>query len=222
MKGKVSDNVIRRMPKYLRELKRQEDSGLTRISSTELGRLLGFSPSQIRQDFSSFGEFGVQGYGYNVQSLREQIENILGVNRSYKAILVGCGSIGKSLIHNFCFEEQGISLQAVFDLDTDLIGTKIKGVPVYDALDLQEYLAEHSIDVAVLTVPQSKAKSAAKMLMDCGVHAFWNFTNEEIVPPYSDVLVENVHFSDSLLSLSYYMAERADNQKRTKRIAVGS
>ncbi|MCR5665112.1 MAG: redox-sensing transcriptional repressor Rex [Oscillospiraceae bacterium] len=207
---KVSNNVIRRLPRYLRHLDELAETGVSRISSFDLGQQLGLTPSQIRQDFSCFGEFGQQGYGYNVAALREEIAGILGADRGFSAVLVGVGNIGRALIENFCFDEWGFRLKAAFEINPELIGTEFNGVPILDADGLESYLADNPVDVAVLSVPKEAAVRVANRLIACGVRAFWNFTNVELTEPNSDVIVENVHFSDSLLSLSYYVAERKD------------
>ena len=207
---KVSNNVIRRLPRYLRKLDELTENGVSRISSFELGNQLGLTPSQIRQDFSCFGEFGQQGYGYNVPALRAQIASILGIDRGFSAILIGVGNIGRALMDNFCFADWGFQLKAAFDVKPELIGTVFKGVPVYGADTLEAYLEQNQIDVAVLTVPKEAAVGVAGRLTAKGIDAIWNFTNVELTEPNSDTIVENVHFSDSLLSLSYYVAERRD------------
>ena len=207
---KVSNNVIRRLPRYLRKLDELADSGISRISSFELGQQLGLTPSQIRQDFSCFGEFGQQGYGYNVPALRAQIASILGIDRGFNAVLIGVGNIGRALMDNFCFSEWGFQLECAFDIKPELIGTSFKGVPIYSMDYMVEYLQGHHVDVAVLTVPKEVAVSVANALTSNGVEAIWNFTNVELTEPNSPTLVENVHFSDSLLSLSYFVAERKD------------
>ena len=207
---KVSNNVIRRLPRYLRKLDELTGNGVGRISSFELGSQLGLTPSQIRQDFSCFGEFGQQGYGYNVPALRAQIASILGIDRGFTAILIGVGNIGRALMDNFCFSDWGFSLKAAFDINPSLIGTQFKGVPIYGMERLESYLDENKIDVAVLTVPKEVAVTVTERLTGRGIDAIWNFTNVELTEPNSDILVENIHFSDSLLSLSYYVAERRD------------
>ena len=207
---KVSNNVIRRLPRYLRKLDELTENGVGRISSFELGSQLGLTPSQIRQDFSCFGEFGQQGYGYNVPALRAQIASILGIDRGFTAILIGVGNIGRALMDNFCFSDWGFSLKAAFDINPSLIGTQFKGVPIYGMERLESYLDENKIDVAVLTVPKEVAVTVTERLTGRGIDAIWNFTNVELTEPNSDILVENIHFSDSLLSLSYYVAERRD------------
>lgn len=209
---KVSNNVIRRLPRYLRKLDDLAANGVTRISSFELGQQLGLTPSQIRQDFSCFGEFGQQGYGYNVAALRAHIASILGSDRGFNAILVGVGNLGRALIENFSFADCGFTLSAAFDVNPALIGTKFGEIPIYSMDDLAKYLEETKVDVAVLTVPKQVAVSVAKGLEDLGIDAIWNFTNVELAEPNTDTLIENMHFSDSLLSLSYFVAERRDEQ----------
>ena len=209
---KVSNNVIRRLPRYLRKLDELKAGGVGRISSFNLGQQLGLTPSQIRQDFSCFGEFGQQGYGYNVSALRDEIASILGMDRGFKAILVGVGNIGHALMDNFCFSEWGFTLAAAFDIDPAIVGTVTNGVTVRSMDDLLDFLRGNKIDVAVLTVPKEAASAVAKLLCDNGIRAIWNFTNVELTEPNSPTIVENVHFSDSLLSLSYFVAERYDEE----------
>ena len=209
---KVSNNVIRRLPRYLRKLDELQENGINRISSFELGQQLGLTPSQIRQDFSCFGEFGQQGYGYNVSGLREQIASILGMDRGYRAILVGVGNIGHALMDNFSFSDCGVELAAAFDIKESLIGTEFKGVPILAEAELEGYLKNNDIALAVLCVPKEVAVNVTKILTENGIEAIWNFTNMELTEPNSPIIVENVHFSDSLLSLSYFVSERMDER----------
>ena len=209
---KVSNNVIRRMPRYLRMLDELMENGVNRVSSFQLGQLLGLTPSQIRQDFSCFGEFGQQGYGYIVSALREQIASILGADRGYSAVLIGVGNIGRALMDNFCFSSWGFSLVAAFDVNPALIGTNVNGVNIYSMDDLEAYLHNNKVDMVVLAVPKDVAIPVTNMLTANGVEAIWNFTNVDLTAPNSSTIVENVHFSDSLLSLSYYVSERQDEK----------
>ncbi len=211
-RAKVSNNVIRRLPRYLRKLDELTEKGVSRISSSELGQQLGLTASQIRQDFSCFGEFGQQGYGYNVTALRAQIATILGLDRGFSAVLIGVGNIGRALVDNFCFSSWGCHLCAAFDIDPRLIGTTMNGIPIYSMEQLETYLKENSVDVAVLTVPKEVAIKVTERLTSCGIEAIWNFTNVDLTGPESTTIVENVHFSDSLLSLSYYVSERMDEK----------
>ena len=207
---KVSNNVIRRLPRYLRKLDELTESGVSRVSSFELGHQLGLTPSQIRQDFSCFGEFGQQGYGYNVPALRAEIAAILGMDRGFNAVMIGVGNIGRALTENFSFEQYGYNLKAAFDVNPDVIGSRIHSVPVYDFSKLEETLTAIQPDVAVLCVPKTMANEVAKEVCACGVHSIWNFTNTELQLEDSDVIVENIHFSDSLLALGYYLSESLD------------
>jgi redox-sensing transcriptional repressor len=207
---KVSNNVIRRLPRYLRKLDELKESGISRVSSFELGQQLGLTPSQIRQDFSCFGEFGQQGYGYNVDALRDQIAVILGMDRGFRAILIGVGNIGHALMDNFSFQDCGVELAAAFDVKKSLIGTSFKNVPILSMDSLEDYLKTNEVAIAVLAVPKEVALKVTETLTENGVEAIWNFTNMELTEPNSPILVENVHFSDSLLSLSYFISERMD------------
>ena len=209
---KVSNNVIRRIPRYLRKLDELMEAGVNRISSFDLGQQLGLTPSQIRQDFSCFGEFGQQGYGYNVAALREQVAAILGMDRGFSAILIGVGNIGRALMDNFCFSEWGFHLLSAFEVNPALIGTELSGVLIRSMDELESFLAENKVDVAVLSVPKEAALRVTERLTKNGIRAIWNFTNVELTDPNSSILVENVHFSDSLLSLSYYISERKDEE----------
>lgn len=211
-KERISNNVIRRLPMYLRKLDDLMAHGVDRISSNELGRQMGFTPSQIRQDFSCFGEFGQQGYGYRVPELREQVARILGMTQGFTVVIVGVGNMGHALIKNFGFESQGFKLTAAFDANPDLIGQEIDGVPIYDSSSLTEWFAQNPTDIAVLTVPGAIAKGMAKTLADCGIKGIWNFTNTELELEHPDVRVENIHFSDSLLYLGYIISE-GENEK---------
>ena len=214
--GSVSNNVIRRLPRYLRRLDELSENGVERISSKELGEQLGLTPSQIRQDFSCFGEFGQQGYGYHVPALREQIAGVLGMDRGFRAILIGVGNIGRALIDNFCFSDWGFTLAAAFDIKPELLGTELHGVPIRPMEELCGYIRTNPVDVAVLTVPKEAAVGVTKLLTESGIDAIWNFTNVELTVPGSAVLVENVHFSDSLLSLSYYVSARRDEREERR------
>lgn len=209
----ISNNVIRRLPRYLRKLDDLASKGEERISSGELGRQMGLTPSQIRQDFSCFGEFGQQGYGYNIDSLRKEIGQILGTYRDYSAILVGPGHLGTALIENFDYIIEGYSFLGAFDIRPEIIGTEIAGYPVYDIATMGEFVKEHKVDIAILTLPRDVAQEMTDVLTGAGIRAIWNFTNVELDVGDSGTLVENIHFADSMLVLTYHLAELDDNQK---------
>lgn len=219
---KVSNNVIRRLPRYLQKLDELNESGVDRISSGELGRQMNLTPSQIRQDFSCFGEFGQQGYGYNVSALRAEIAKILGMDRNFTAVLVGVGNIGHALIDHFSFTNYGVKLVSAFDVKQEVIGTQIGGVDIHDMKDLSDVVADLRPDIAVLCVPRSYANSAAKTLVAAGVRGIWNFTNVELDIPEGTTIVENIYFSDSLLALGYYLSEHIDelNAKAARKRTV--
>lgn len=207
-KQKVSSAVIRRLPRYYRHLNDLFQSGTVRISSNALGDSMNLTASQIRQDLSCFGEFGQQGYGYNIEKLRGEISDILGMNRGHNAVIFGAGNLGRALIENFHFEKSGFTLSAAFDVDGAIVGTEIAGVKVYHTDTLEDYLAEHKVSVAVLTVPGHVAGVLADRLVARGVRGIWNFTNIELqLEKPEGVVVEDVHFADSLLALSYMISE---------------
>lgn len=206
-KDKVSSAVIRRLPRYYRHLNALSLQGVVRISSSALGKSMNLTASQIRQDLSCFGEFGQQGYGYNVESLRKEIADILGMNQGHTAVILGAGNLGRALLENFHFDRNGVRLTAAFDVDPALIGQDISGVPIYPIDSLEEYLTNHPTSIGVLTVPGSAACSMSRQLIGGGVKGIWNFTNCELHVEDSGVIVENVHFSDSLLALSYFISE---------------
>ena len=207
-KENISDAVIRRLPRYYRQLTDLCARGVVRISSHSLGQEMNITASQIRQDFSCFGEFGQQGYGYTVEELRAEIGHILGVDNDHHLIMIGVGNLGRALLRNFPFSQTGFSVDAAFDVSTAVVGSSVNGVPVYAMEELESYIEKHSVDVVVLTIPQSVAQDTANRLIELGVHGFWNFTNVELSSSNPDVKFENIHFADSLLTLSYRIANR--------------
>lgn len=210
-KQKVSSAVIRRLPRYYRHLNDLFQAGTVRISSNALGKSMNLTASQIRQDLSCFGEFGQQGYGYNIEKLRGEVSDILGMNRGQNAVIFGAGNLGRALIENFHFAQSGFNLSAAFDVDSTIVGTEIAGVKVYHTDTLEEYLATHSVSVGVLTVPGWVAGPLADRLVSCGVRGIWNFTNIELrLEKPEGVVVEDVHFADSLLALSYMISEETE------------
>lgn len=207
-KENISDAVIRRLPRYYRQLTDLCNRGVVRISSHSLGQEMNITASQIRQDFSCFGEFGQQGYGYNVEELKTEIGHILGVDNDHHLIMIGVGNLGHALLQNFPFSQSGFTVDAAFDVSPAVVGTVVNHVPVYAMSDLDRFLQEHTVDVVVLTIPQSVAQDTANHLIGLGVKGFWNFTNIELSSQLPDVQFENIHFADSLLTLSYRIANR--------------
>lgn len=211
-KSYISNNVIRRLPRYLRKLDELSKEGIERISSGELGNQMGLTPSQIRQDFSCFGEFGQQGYGYNVKGLHHEIATILGLRKSFSVILIGVGNIGHALIENFSFRQFGFRFLGAFEIRKDLVGTDIAGYTVMDAADQDAFIRENDVDIAILSVPRPRAQAVADTLMESGIKAIWNFTDVELDAHGSGVIIENIHFADSLLTLSYLLSVDGEQQ----------
>ena len=202
----ISMSVIRRLPRYYRFLSELKDNGVVRISSRELSDKMGFTASQIRQDLNCFGGFGQQGYGYNVEYLYNEIKKILGLDRVYNLIVVGGGNIGQALVNYTSFEKRGFVITAVFDVNPRLIGMSIRGVEIYDVDTMEEYVRNNKVDVAILTLPRSQAAKAATDLASWGVKGIWNFSHVDLALP-KDVMVENVHLTDSLMTLLYKINE---------------
>ncbi len=212
----ISQAVIRRMPRYYRYLGELLDEGVERISSNDLSSRMNVTASQIRQDLNNFGGFGQQGYGYNVKYLYEEIGKILGLNTTHYVIIIGAGHLGQALANYVKFEKLGFVITALFDVDPKLIGTNVRGIPVLSIDELPDYVKNHTVDIAALTMPKSKAAQIANELVSLGVHAIWNFAHVDLELFDKDVIIENVHLSDSLMQLSY------NTVKHTKEKGNGS
>lgn len=206
-KNKVSETVIRRLPKYHRYLSELHEKGEDRISSQELSDLTGFTASQIRQDLNNFGGFGQQGYGYKVAVLKAELENILGISTIYKTIIIGSGRLGSVVSNYKGFRDSGFEVVAMFDRDEHVIGTSVGKHVVKSVDELEDFLKEHDeVSVAILTVPKEGAQSIAERLAGCGIRGIWNFAPEDL-EELDHVIVENIRLTDSLLTLSYYLTE---------------
>lgn len=204
MEGKrISMAVVRRMPRYFRYVDELYQNGTARISSGALAAKMGLTASQVRQDFNCFGGFGQQGYGYNVENLRASIREILKLDDSHKAVLLGAGNLGRALMTNFNFSQSGFALAAAFDIKPELAGTEIAGTPVLPMDRLEGYIKEQQPDIAILTLPRQAAKEAADNLCRWGIRGIWNFTGVDLHLDGIQIPVENVHFSESLMTLSY-------------------
>ncbi len=201
----VSISVIKRLPRYYRFLGELKDNGYVRISSKDLSEKMGFTASQIRQDFNCFGGFGQQGYGYNIESLYNEIGNILGVNSNRKAIIIGAGNLGKAVALHMSFEQRGFNVIGIFDKNKALSGQMLRGLPIRHTDGLYDFCKDNSPTVAVLCIPSNAAKELAPELVKAGIKGFWNFSHYDILADFPDVAVENVHLSDSLMTLSYHV-----------------
>ena len=199
---KVPEVVIKRLPRYYRYLGELLKQDIKRISSNALSEKMNVTASQIRQDFNYFGGFGQQGYGYNVEHLYGEIGDILGLHDDDTFIIVGAGNLGRALANHDTFEKRGFRLVGIFDNDKNIIGTKINGIEISDADNIEDFLKHNRVDIAILTVPREAVMETAERLTGCGVKGLMNFSYTELDFD-RDVAVENVHLSDSLMTLSY-------------------
>ena len=209
MEKEISQAVIRRMPRYYRYLGELLEEGVERISSNDLSRRMRVTASQIRQDLNNFGGFGQQGYGYNVQFLYDEIGKILGLNETHHIIVIGAGNLGQAITTYVKFEKFGFIITALFDVNPKLKGQTVRGIPIYLMDELDQYCKEHPVDIAALTLPKEKADETAQHLVQLGVHAIWNFAHVDLDLSDNQVVVENVHLSDSLMQLSYNIVKNS-------------
>ncbi len=202
----ISHVVIERLPRYYRYLGELNDNGIERISSKELSELMHVTASQIRQDLNRFGGFGQQGYGYNVRYLYDEIGKILGLDQKHNLILIGAGHLGQALANYGNFERRGFVIRGIFDKDEKTHGMEIRGIKVAPMEEIESFMNRNDVDIAVLTIPKAEALKVARQLVDYGIKAIWNFAHVDLdVPP--NVVVENVHLSESLMRLSYNLVK---------------
>lgn len=202
---KISIAVIKRLPRYYRYLSDLLDNGITRISSKELSQRMNLTASQIRQDFNCFGGFGQQGYGYSVPKLFREIAEILGVDEAYNVIIIGAGNMGQAVAKYGKFKKRGYSINAIFDVNPDIVGTYINELPVRHIDEVQTYIRENKTDIAVLTVPKKSSKEIVEKVAAAGVKGIWNFSSVDLHEEAEryGLIVENVHLSDNLMVLGY-------------------
>ena len=204
--NKISKAVISRLPRYYRYLDELRQQKIERISSKELSKLMNVTASQIRQDLNNFGGFGQQGYGYNVQYLYDEIGKILGLGTSHKMVIVGAGNLGQAIANYGNFKSRGFEIIALFDRNPALIGKKTSNGEIMDMDRLYDYVKENNVEIVALTLPKEPAKKIAEKLVECGVKAFWNFAHTDLGFS-NDIIVENVHLSESLMKLTYRISE---------------
>ena len=199
----ISKAVISRLPRYYRYLGELMEEGIERISSNELSARMKVTASQIRQDLNNFGGFGQQGYGYNVKYLYTEIARILGIDRQHNLIIIGAGNLGQAIANYTNFEKRGFMIKGMFDTNPRLIGLD----------DLEQFIIDNEVQIAALTIPKSKAPEIAERLVKAGIKAIWNFAHTDLNVP-DDVVVENVHLSESLMRLSYRVCSMQDERER--------
>ena len=210
--NKISKAVVSRLPRYYRYLDELKQQNIERISSKELSKLMNVTASQIRQDLNNFGGFGQQGYGYNVGYLYEEIVKLLGLDTKHKMVIVGAGNLGQAIANYGNFKNRGFEITALFDKNKDLIGKKTANYEIKDIVNLYDYIKENNIEIVALTLPKEPAKIIAEKLVECGVKAFWNFAHTDLKFS-NDVIVENVHLSESLMKLTYRISEKNMHDK---------
>ena len=212
-KSKVSNAIIRRLPRYRRYLGVLQQKGIKKISSNELSEMIGYTASQIRQDLNTFGEFGQQGYGYEVDKLYREINKILGLDREYKTVVVGAGNLGRAITNHTYYYKIGFNIVALFDCKPEVIGNTVAGVPVKDVKELKDFIKSEDIDIGVICVGRENAQEVADILCEGGVKGIWNFAPIDLEVP-DEVALEAVHLSDSLHALSFMIKNKAEEDGR--------
>ena len=205
MEKGISQAVIRRLPRYYRYLGELLEDSVERISSSELSARMRVTASQIRQDLNNFGGFGQQGYGYNVKNLYDEIGRIMGMNQQHNMIVIGAGNLGQALANYVNFERRGFIFCGIFDNNPAIYGMKIRDIEVRPIEEMEAFIRNNNIDIAVLTIPKQSAAAVAEQLVSCGIRAIWNFAHVDLNVP-EEIQVENVHLLDSLMKLSYNLA----------------
>ena len=206
----ISIQVIKRLPRYYRFLTELEANGVNKISSTKLAAVMSSTASQVRQDLNCFGGFGQQGYGYSVQNLRAEIGRILGLDNVRGTILLGAGNLGRAIATHLNFEQMGFKLTAIFEKDPKLVGTMLRGIRVMSDDDIDDYIRENRVDTAILALPKDAVEKLIDKLYLLGIRNYWNFSHYDIARRYNDVIVENVHLSDSLMTLCYRINDKEE------------
>ena len=189
------------------------EDGVERISSSELSARMKVTASQIRQDLNNFGGFGQQGYGYNVKYLYTEIAKILGIDRQHNLIIIGAGNLGQAIANYANFERRGFIIKGMFDVNPRLIGLVVRGIEIRGVEELEKFIVENDVQIAALTIPKTKAPEIADRLVKAGIKAIWNFAHTDLNVP-DDVVVENVHLSESLMRLSYRVCSMQDERER--------
>ncbi|WP_027339722.1 redox-sensing transcriptional repressor Rex [Halonatronum saccharophilum] len=208
MKGNnIPTAVIKRLPKYYRHLDRLLEKGVEKISSREFGEIVGVSAPQLRQDLNHFGNFGQQGYGYNIEKLYKALAKVIGIEKKSSMVLVGVGNLGQAIVNSTDFERRGFYLSAIFDVNPRLIGLKINDIEIRDIDNLGDYIKDNQIDIGIITVPEKGAQPVADIMIDNGVKGIWNYAPVDLNYP-EGIAVENEHLTEGLLRLSFKIKEK--------------
>ncbi|MCQ2551400.1 MAG: redox-sensing transcriptional repressor Rex [Clostridia bacterium] len=204
--ARISNAVIKRLPRYRRYLYELKKKNVEKISSQGLSELIGYTASQIRQDLNHFGDFGQQGYGYSVDGLYDEIGAILGLDKEYKVVVVGIGHLGKSIARFTYLYKSGFKICGLFDTADDVIGKTVR-IPVMDVKRLVDFVEENKVDIGIICVPPEAAQEVCDKLCFAGIKGIWNFAPVDLEAP-AKVVVENVHVMESLHTLVYRMNEK--------------
>ena len=203
----VPKPVVGRLSLYLREVQHLIRDGRETTNSTELGRLLGVTDAQVRKDLAYFGQFGHPGVGYRCQELVAAIKNIMGTNTTWNVALIGIGNLGRALMRYKGFHEQGFQIVAVFDVDDQVIGTKVEDVDVYHIQHMAKIVMQQSIRLVTIAVPSHAAQAVADQVVDVGIEGILNFAPVTISVP-SQVRVIGVDLAMELEQLAFTVVNR--------------
>ncbi|HAP5171978.1 TPA: redox-sensing transcriptional repressor Rex [Enterococcus faecalis] len=205
----MKDQVIpkataRRLPLYYRYLRMLHDTGKNKVSSTELSEAVQVDSATIRRDFSYFGELGKRGYGYDVENLMNFFAKTLNEDELTNVALIGVGNLGSALLEYKFHQSNSIRVSCAFDVNEDIVGRIVDGIPVYPMEDMMEQIRVQQIEVAILTIPARKAQEVVNKLAEAGVKGILNFTAARLVAP-PEVLIQNVDLTNELQTLIYFL-----------------
>ena len=202
----VPEVVILRIPKYVRILDQLRLSGRVVISSNDLGNLLQITPAQIRKDLSYFGKFGKQGRGYDIDYLLLALNKVLGIDKAWKACLIGVGRVGTAIINYPGFSPHGFEITACFDTDESRTNEKIAGIPIQPLENIKSFVQRNKIKIAIVAVPASKTQSVVDLLVSVGVKGILNYA--PITPVVkNDIVIRTIDPVAALQSMTYYLRD---------------
>lgn len=204
MSTEIPRATARRLPIYHRYLRYLHNAGKARISSNELSEAVKVDSATIRRDFSYFGALGKRGYGYDVEYLLDFFSKTLNQDRLTNVALIGVGNLGHALLNYNFHLSNNVRISCAFDVNEEIVGKIVSGVPVYDMSEMIEQLRIQQIDVAILTVPQNVAQKATNDLTEAGIKGIMNFTPIRLSVP-DDVRIQNVDLTNELQTLIYFL-----------------
>ena len=200
----IPRKTIYRLSIYLRCLARLKENGIGTVSSEALAKAAGVKPTQLRKDLAYFGTFGTRGLGYDVTELSRKIAEELGTSSLQPVILVGVGNLGLALLSYRGFEKEGFEIIAAFDAEPRRQRDKKIKQPVIGMEQLPEFIREHNVKMAILSVPAAVAQAVTNSLVESGIMGILNFAPIVLTVP-EDVMVNNVNLAIELENLSYFI-----------------